>query len=140
MRRRLAWSPLVPRFSVRFLYGQTLGEFWEQGGPRPAGLELNNHVALRWEIRATWDLERLVFDGRELRVTALRQHLVRQRQDLLERVARAYSQWRNVRARLAADTGSLSVDQRDELKEELAQRRALLEVLTGGLLAREGIP
>ena len=47
-----------------------------------------------YEARATWRLDRLVFDGRELQVAAMSASRRRERRRLANRVIRAYFTWR----------------------------------------------
>ncbi len=47
-----------------------------------------------YEARATWRLDRLVFDGRELQVAAMGASRRRERRRLANRVIRAYFTWR----------------------------------------------
>ncbi len=47
-----------------------------------------------YEVRATWRLDRLVFDGRELQVAATSAARRRERRRLASRVIRAYFAWR----------------------------------------------
>jgi hypothetical protein len=46
------------------------------------------------EVRATWRLDRLVFDGRELQASSIEAARRRERRGLASRVIRAYFAWR----------------------------------------------
>jgi len=82
--RRARLAGLVPMLSVR------------------AGTNTSWHVeddpnigrGTAYEARATWRLDRLVFDGRELQVAAMSASRRRERRRLANRVIRAYFTWR----------------------------------------------
>ncbi|HEY4241085.1 MAG TPA: hypothetical protein VGM88_14785 [Kofleriaceae bacterium] len=57
------------------------------------------------EVRATWRLDRLLFDGRELQVASSAAARRRERQRLARRVIRAYFTWRRTIASRAATRG-----------------------------------
>jgi len=86
------------------------------------------------EIRATWRLDRLVFDSHELQVASLGAARRRERQRLASRVIRAYFTWR--RAAGAAGSGD------DRVTSRLAEATAELDALTEGwfseALSRQG--
>lgn len=80
------------------------------------------------EVRATWRLDRLVFDSRELQAASIDAARHRERQRLASRVIRAYFHWQ----RVARATGSLRAEEAaaelDALtdgwfSDELARRR-----------------
>ena len=71
-----------------------------------------------FEVRATWRLDRLVFDGRELQVSSIDMARRRERRRLATRVIRAYFTWRKLsaaaghepRAALAAEAALAELD------------------------------
>jgi hypothetical protein len=81
------------------------------------------------EARATWRLDRLLFDGHELQVATIETARRRERQRLATRVIRAYFSWRRL---AAADTGA--PDARAARLDELT---AELDALTDGWFSDE---
>jgi hypothetical protein len=90
------------------------------------GIDVDHGEVL--EIRATWRLDRLVFDSSETRALGLDAARSRARRELAREVIHLYYR----RQRLAADPAA------DPL--ELAEVTALLDELTGGLAAVAGRP
>ncbi|HEX3757670.1 MAG TPA: hypothetical protein VHW23_03150, partial [Kofleriaceae bacterium] len=75
------------------------------------------------ELRATWRLDRLLFDARELQVAALATARHRERRRLATRVIRAYFAWRRA-ARIASDD--------ERVATRVAETVAELDALTDG--------
>jgi hypothetical protein len=75
------------------------------------------------ELRATWRLDRLLFDGRELQVAAVESARHRERRRLASRVIRAYFAWRRA-ARIATDD--------ERVATRVAEAAAELDALTDG--------
>ncbi len=84
------------------------------------------------EIRATWRLDRLVFDGRELQVASIEAARRRERRRLASRVIRTYFTWQ--RAARAAQVGSSVPSGAMSRAEEAA---AELDALTDGWFSDE---
>lgn len=66
-----------------------------------------------YEARATWRLDRLVFDGRELQVAAMSASRRRERRRLANRVIRAYFTWRRAtmaRSEVRAEEAAAELD------------------------------
>jgi hypothetical protein len=66
-----------------------------------------------YEVRATWRLDRLVFDGRELQVEAMSASRRRERRRLANRVIRAYFTWRRAtmaRSEVRAEEAAAELD------------------------------
>jgi hypothetical protein len=103
--RRARLAGLVPWISVRT--GRNTR--WETSAP-----EVDYGVAI--EVRATWRLDRLVFDGRELQVASVEAARRRERRRLASRVIRAYFAWRRASERLG---GPGARDRADEAAAEL---------------------
>jgi hypothetical protein len=81
--RRARLAGLIPWLTVR-------------GGKNTAWHDEDPNIArgTTFEVRATWRLDRLVFDGRELQVTAMQAARRRERRRLANRVIKAYFTWR----------------------------------------------
>ena len=75
------------------------------------------------EARATWRLDRLLFDSKELQVAALETARHRERRRLATRAIRAYFAWRRA-ARIASDD--------DRVTTRVAETIAELDALTDG--------
>jgi hypothetical protein len=135
-RARLRWSSLLPKISGRL--GRVTGAT-ESASLRPESpdqLDLNNYSGARWEVRTTWDLSRLLFDPRELRVSSRSTALQALREKLVERVIQLY--YRRVRL-VVMSRRETAAGPEEALDRELELRRltAQLDALTGGLLSRE---
>jgi hypothetical protein len=114
LRRRARWAGLVPRISVRAARDLD----WSDDAPD----ELDHGEVL--EVRATWHLDRLIFDPSESRALGLAQSRARARRDLTREVIHLYFRRQRLRADPAADP------------LELAEVTAVLDELTGGRLTR----
>jgi len=95
---------------------------WLTCGPRAtrAGRTINPRSAngTTLELRATWRLDRLLFDGRELQVATIEAARHRERRRLATRVIRAYFAWR--RAAVAAAGLPTSAPRRASLSQPLS--------------------
>lgn len=85
--RRARLAGLVPWLSVRF--GRDAS--WNDLDP-----EIDHDTTV--EVRATWRLDRLVFDSRELQVSSIDTARRRERRRLASRVIRTYFAWRRLAA------------------------------------------
>jgi hypothetical protein len=112
--RRTRLAGLVPWITVR----TTRDTSWQD-----AQAEVGHGATL--ELRATWRLDRLVFDGHELQITGAETARRRERRQLASRVIRAYFAWRR-----AATAG-----ERAELRA--AELAAELDALTDGWFSDE---
>lgn len=83
------------------------------------------------EVRATWRLDRLLFDGRELQVASIEAARRRERRQLAGRVIRAYFHWRRLAGAAAAD--SRWTPRADEAAAEL-------DAFTDGWFSRQLAP
>lgn len=81
--RRARLGGLVPWISVRT--GRNTS--WQEVDP-----DIDHGVSI--EVRATWRLDRLVFDGRELQAASIDAARRRERRRLASRVIRIYFAWR----------------------------------------------
>lgn len=75
------------------------------------------------ELRATWRLDRLLFDGKELQIAALETARRRERRRLAARAIRAYFTWRRA-ATIASDD--------ERVITRVAEAAAELDALTDG--------
>jgi hypothetical protein len=131
-RTRLGWSALLPRVTGVVGESHASGEVVD---PRYAlsSSSIKNYLAQQWQVRATWDLSRLVFDTRELRVAGRARRTAIQRRTLLEHVVRLYFD----RCRLLLSEGMIAATPEQKLQQDLELRRltALLDGLCGGLFS-----
>ena len=100
--RRARLAGLIPWLTVR-------------GGRNTAWHDDDPNIArgTTFEVRATWRLDRLVFDGRELQVTAMQAARRRERRRLANRVIKAYFSWRRAtmaRSRSRAEEAEAELD------------------------------
>ena len=115
--RRARVAGLVPSLTVRT--GRNTS--WQELDP-----DVDRGTTL--EVRATWRLDRLVFDGRELQVASIEAARRRERRRLASHVIRAYFHWQRAASAAAADP-------RWSLRAEEAA--ADLDALTDGWFAGE---
>lgn len=110
--RRSRLAGLMPWLTVRT--GRDTS--WEDDGT--SGIGKSSVV----EVRATWRLDRLVFDGHELQVATIEAARRRERRRLASRVIRAYFTWK--RAATAGSTATLPARAEEAIAE--------LDALTDG--------
>lgn len=134
-RRRLSWAALLPRISGRVARSSSRSAGWDLG-PRQSGQDVDSYLALRWEVRATWDLSRLVFDTREVAVSRRSSQLGQERRRLVQRVIRLYYERCSLLHLVRHRTG-LEEDPQRRRSTRLLRVTALLNALTGGALAKE---
>ncbi len=91
--RRARLAGLVPWISIRT--GRDTS--WKEDDPT-----IGHGTTV--EARATWRLDRLVFDGRELQVASLESSRRRERHRLANRVIRSYFRWRRAAAASLVDS------------------------------------
>jgi hypothetical protein len=92
--RRSRLAGLMPYLTVRT--GRDAS--WDDDGASGVG---HSQVV---DVRATWRLDRLVFDGHELQVATIEAARRRERRRLASRVIRAYFTWRRAALRAPAAT------------------------------------
>lgn len=117
--RRARLGGLVPWVTVR----TTRDTSWQDNQS-----EVGHGTTL--ELRATWRLDRLVFDGRELQVAAIESARHRERRRLANRVIRSYFTWRR-----AAEAAMGAADDRAAIR--VAETTAELDALTDGWFSDE---
>ena len=88
--RRARVAALIPWVSVRAGWDAN----WREDDPEVGR-------SRDFEVRATWRLDRLVFDGRELQVSSIDMARRRERRRLASRVIRTYFTWRKLAAAAA---------------------------------------
>lgn len=115
--RRARLAGLVPWLTVR----TTRDTSWQDDQS-----EVGHGSSL--ELRATWRLDRLLFDGRELQVAAVEAARHRERRRLASRVIRAYFAWRRA-------AGIASDDER--VVTRVAETVAELDALTDGWFSEQ---
>ena len=91
--RRARIAGLIPWVSVKTGWDAR----WQDDEPGEVGRSRT------FEVRATWRLDRLVFDGRELQISTIDAARRRERRKLASRVIRAYFAWRKVSVLAARD-------------------------------------
>jgi hypothetical protein len=91
----------------------------------PLGLDTVDDV--RYEVRATWDLARLVFSGEELAAQTQALHMAEARRDIETTMSRLYFERRRLRLAEAAET--VAAQQR-ELR--ISEVESQLDALSGG--------
>ena len=104
--RRARVAGLIPWVTLRAAQDTT----WQDRDP-----DLGHQTTL--EARATWRLDRLLFDGRELEVASIEASRRRERRRLASRVIRTYFTW--LRARSAAAHHIRWASHADEAAAEL---------------------
>ena len=118
-RRRARVAGLIPWVSVRAGWDAR----WRDDEPGDVGRTRD------FEVRATWRLDRLLFDGRELQASTIDAARRRERRRLATQVIRTYFAWRKVAAAAARDP-------RFRLAAEAAT--AELDALTDGWFSDRG--
>ncbi|HEU0031811.1 MAG TPA: hypothetical protein VFQ53_14335 [Kofleriaceae bacterium] len=98
--RRARLAGLVPWLTVRT--GRDTS--WQDNDP-----DVDHGLAL--EVRATWRLDRLVFDSRELQVASIDAARRRERRRLASRVIRAYFTWRRAAGHASDPAAAVRADE-----------------------------
>jgi hypothetical protein len=134
-RARLAG--LLPELTTRLTRSQARDEGLDSdgdGGTHDRSLDVGDQVVL--ELRATWDLRRLVFDPTEIRAAREGLRIAAERQHLELEVTRLYYQRRRAQLEWIASppASALEMTRRTIEMDELT---ANLDALTGGWLSRE---
>lgn len=115
--RRARLAGLVPWLTARAARATS----WQDGE-----VDIGHSTTL--ELRATWRLDRLVFDSHELQLQNMETARRRQRRALASRVIHAYFAWRRAAAAIAARGGSAEAGRDDSAGRPLdAARRGAAE-------------
>lgn len=124
MARRARLSGLVPTVTVRGARGWSWDDPWN--GPR----DPDDAIARRdtFDLRLTWDLDRVVFDSVEPAIATGERSAARARLEIEDEVTVRYYRWRRA---------ELDADDVDGPRERLAADEAFasLDALTGGWLS-----
>ncbi len=121
--RRARLAGLIPWITVRGARDTS----WEDAQPDVGHSQT-------FEVRGTWRLDRLLFDGRELHVAGIEAQRHRERRRLASRVIRAYFNWR--RAVAAASTTAGGGGGALRVEEATAELDALTDGWFSDQLAR----
>jgi hypothetical protein len=134
-RARLAG--LLPELTTRVTRSQDRDEGVDtdgDGSTHDRSLDVGDQVVL--ELRATWDLRRLVFDPVEIRAAREGLRIVAERQHLELEVTRLYYQRRRAQIEWIASPPTSALDMTRRMIE-MDELTANLDALTGGWLSRE---
>lgn len=115
--RRARLAGLLPSVAVRT--GRNTS--WQDADP-----DIDRGTSI--EARASWRLDRLLFDGRELQVASLEAARRRERRQLAKDVIRAYYHWQRTAAAAAAQP---------RLTSRAEEAAAELDALTDGWFSRQ---
>jgi hypothetical protein len=129
--RRSRWAGALPRLSLRARRGTGI----DRDGSSASGWVDSSFDVDTWiEARAEWDLDRLLFDERELRAAevARRRRLVAA--DLVRRVTRTYFERRRLQAAALLDPPD-DPGGAARLHIRIAELTAHLDAVTGGCFA-----
>lgn len=129
-RARVRRAPWLPQLRVRVLRG-----FEDDLLTNASGQTRAQDDNLTLEVRAQWDLDRLVFDRSELYVSREAALLAELRHDVLAEVTRTYFARRLLQVELLLDPPR---DRRARVRLALriAERTGELDALTGGFFSR----
>jgi outer membrane protein TolC len=126
--RRASRAALLPE--LRATVGRGYGELTKDATGQPI---FTTSDSWRFEVQATWQLDRLIFDRNELRVSREAQRVGARREELLTRIAQLYF----ARRRLQLDE-ALQPDAPGNLERalEIEELTAVLDGLTDGAMSR----
>ncbi|MFH1132289.1 MAG: hypothetical protein V1754_13205 [Pseudomonadota bacterium] len=133
--KRVAWAPLLPRISTQVTRSTGWHEFFDLRADRPDDVDLNNNLSFRWEIRASWETDRLIFDPRSLAVSSAVRKRREERIELVAKVLKLYSEIIRLLARSKTDPPR---DSEETIRRttHLFQLTTMLDTLTGGSFCR----
>jgi hypothetical protein len=139
LRARLAgWLPEVrARVDRRFARSESVDLGSTTAGPvAPVGIDSNNDV--RYELRATWDLSKLVFNPDEIGAHFQALRTADARREIESLVIRLYFDRRRLKAEMAAADATATGMPLSSVRLELrvAEIEAELDALTGGAFTR----
>ncbi|OIP42567.1 MAG: hypothetical protein AUK47_04210 [Deltaproteobacteria bacterium CG2_30_63_29] len=90
---------------------------------------------LEWQVFATWDLGRMLYDPASTTIENVGAQLRKTRQKLVGRIVRLLIKRRALQLRVVS-TGELAVERHIEFQLELEEMTALLDGLTGGYYSK----
>ena len=136
---RARWAPLLPELRVRVdrrlarTESLDLGRSASDPLASPVGVDSIND--LRYEVRATWDLGRIVFNPDEVGASTHALRMAEVRRELETVVIRLYFERRRLKAEaLASDASDMIPGVRAEI--HIQELEAELDALTGGAFSR----
>jgi hypothetical protein len=132
--RRVRWAGVLPRVEASLRRGYARDEDLDREFEEMDDLSLATDQDLEFRVSVRWDLDRLIFDPEELRARREALYQTQRRRELLLAVTRMYYELLLLRAQDACG----GENEGDELSRTLrmAELRALLDGLTGGLMSR----
>lgn len=138
LRRRARQAGWLPRLAAEVEHDERSARVVGFTGTSEADY-LRLSPGTRAGLRASWELDRLVFSRDEVAVAEAASRLARQREERVERATRLFFQRLRLKAELALAPPEGALERiRGEL--ELARVTAELDALTGGLIARGAAP
>lgn len=118
--RRARLAGMIPWITVRTARDTS----WQD-----AHAEVGHGTSL--ELRATWRLDRLLFDSKELQIASVEAARRRERRRLATRVIRTYFTWRRAASQASSD---------EQIATRAAEAAAELDALTEGWFSRQLAP
>jgi hypothetical protein len=132
---RARTASLLPELTLD--YRRNVGEIDTLGIRSDLGIDSHNIEDItRYGVRATWQLNQIVFNRDELAAAQTADVLEHARRELLIEVARLYYQRRALQAELRA-LPAPEPPRRAQLTRDVGQTEAQLDALTGGFLSRQ---
>jgi hypothetical protein len=132
---RVRWAGLLPEVEASLSRGLARDEDLDRAYQDLDELSLATDEDLDFGLSVTWDLDRLIYDPEELRAHREVATQAQRRRELLMAVTRLYYELLLLRAEERAG-GEADAGARLEGLVRMAELRALLDGLTGGLYSR----
>ena len=137
--RRSRMAGLLPQLSIRTTRGRGSDSDLSRSSSGSERLAHGTDADVSLEIRAVWELDRLVFDPAEIRAATLAERLHRARSVLLAQVNSTYYRRRRAQIELVYLQSS-SPSERAVVAVEIEELTAQLDALTGGRFSTPGLP
>lgn len=90
LQSRMRWSALIPKLSIRGGGSAGQGLYYVENTENISERDGRTTRFVNWDIRANWDLSRLVFDTKEIALERMRQRTFKLRHLLFKQIARLY--------------------------------------------------